>query len=164
MTSPRRPMPSSMPKNRYPLHLVGLGANRISTVPSSVDASHCRLDASKGSFGSGCVSPIFKLSAGKRPVGFRCPEAAIRQCVLPTHSGHITFSKPVSRPNSGLRTGVPISGRWRPHPIGHNPPFTCVGGRTFRCRLCPVTGRPIVKDERSFIGQSGHSRCCYSGW
>ena len=31
VTSPRRPMPSFMPKNHNPLHLVGVGANRIST-------------------------------------------------------------------------------------------------------------------------------------
>ena len=31
-TLPRRPIPSSMPRKRNPLHLVGLGANRISTV------------------------------------------------------------------------------------------------------------------------------------
>lgn len=37
--------------------------------------------------GSGCVSPLFKFIAGKRPVEFRFPEAASRQCVLTTRSG-----------------------------------------------------------------------------
>jgi hypothetical protein len=31
---------------------------------------------------------------------------------------------------------------------GHKPPFTCGVARTFKGRLHPVTGRPIVKDER----------------
>ncbi|EIF31975.1 hypothetical protein BCh11DRAFT_07537 [Burkholderia sp. Ch1-1] len=37
-----------------------------------------------GAKGSSCVCPLFKLIAGKRPVGFRCPETASRQCVLTT--------------------------------------------------------------------------------
>jgi hypothetical protein len=39
---------------------------------------------------------------------------------------------------------------------GHKPPFTCVVGQTFKRRLRPVTGHPIVRDERSFIGLSRH--------
>lgn len=39
---------------------------------------------------------------------------------------------------------------------GHNPPFTCIADRTFRRRQCPVTGRPIVNDERSFTAFCRH--------
>lgn len=38
-------------------------------------------------FGSGCVSPLLKFITGKQPVEFCFPEAASRQCVLPTLSG-----------------------------------------------------------------------------
>jgi hypothetical protein len=40
--------------------------------------------------GSGCVNSLFELIAGKRPLEFRLPEAASRQCVLPTHSRRST--------------------------------------------------------------------------
>ncbi|MGF6543322.1 hypothetical protein [Paraburkholderia youngii] len=39
-----------------------------------------------GGNGSGCVSPLFKFIAGKRPVEFGIPEAASRQCELPIRS------------------------------------------------------------------------------
>lgn len=45
----------------------------------------------------------------------------------------------------------------RPHRrslVGHKPPLTGIGGRTFRRRLRPVTGQLIVKDERSLIDVS----------
>jgi hypothetical protein len=35
---------------------------------------------------------------------------------------------------------------------GHEPPFKCGVARTFKGRLHPVTGHPIVKDERSVVG------------
>ena len=35
-----------------------------------------------------------------------------------THSGQTTLPKPVSQRDHILRTGMPVSGRWRPHPIG----------------------------------------------
>jgi hypothetical protein len=38
---------------------------------------------SSGSNGSGCVNPLIKFVAGKRPLEIRFPEAASRQCVLP---------------------------------------------------------------------------------
>jgi len=38
--------------------------------------------------------------------------------------------------------------------VGHNRPFTCVVGRTFRSQLRLVTGHRIVKDECPFIGLS----------
>jgi hypothetical protein len=38
---------------------------------------------------------------------------------------------------------------------GHELPFTCGVARTFKRPFCLVTGHPIVKDNRSFIGQSG---------
>jgi hypothetical protein len=41
---------------------------------------------------------------------------------------------------------------------GNKPLFTCLVRRTFMRRLRPATSRPIVKDERSFIGRSGHRR------
>jgi hypothetical protein len=50
--------------------------------------------------------------------------------------------------------------------FGHKPPFTCVVGRTFRRRLRPVTGHPIVKDERSFsaIADIGESWVLRQQW
>ena len=42
--------------------------------------------------------------------------------------------------------------------VGHKQPFTCVVARTFKRRLRSVTGRPIVKDERSVFGHCRHSR------
>jgi hypothetical protein len=44
---------------------------------------------------------------------------------------------------------MPASGRWRVHPIGHLKPFTFVVGRTFRCRLRPANGHPIVTIAKS---------------
>ncbi|RKE38275.1 hypothetical protein B0G76_4585 [Paraburkholderia sp. BL23I1N1] len=41
-----------------------------------------------GQSGSGCVSPLFKCIAGKRPVEFRFPEATSRQCVSRPDSCH----------------------------------------------------------------------------
>jgi hypothetical protein len=35
----------------------------------------------------GCVGPLFKFIARKRPSEFRFPDAVSRQCVLPTPSG-----------------------------------------------------------------------------
>ncbi|MFM0525458.1 methyl-accepting chemotaxis protein [Paraburkholderia strydomiana] len=43
--------------------------------------------AGNRSNGSDCVSPLLEFTAGKRPVEFRFPEAASRQCVLPTDLG-----------------------------------------------------------------------------
>jgi hypothetical protein len=46
----------------------------------------------------------------------------IGELTLSTHFGQITCSKPVTPPNWVLRTGAPIYGHWRPHPIGHEAP------------------------------------------
>jgi len=60
----------------------------------------------------------------------RGPGADSRQRVLPTHSGQTTCSKPVSQPISSLWSGMPVSGRWRPHPIGHFRPLVIALTRT----------------------------------
>jgi hypothetical protein len=43
-----------------------------------------------------------------------------------------------------------------PFHLGHEPPFKCGVARTFKGRLHPVTGHPIVKDERSVVGHCRH--------
>jgi len=45
----------------------------------------------------------------------------------PDPPGQIALSEPVSQPDPDSRTGVPVSGRWRMHPIGQEE--TIDGGR-----------------------------------
>ena len=59
------------------------------------------------------------------------------------------------RPSASGRRRSVRPGRFQAGP-GHNPPFTCVVGRTFRGRLRPATSHPIVEAECSVIGLSCH--------
>ncbi len=51
------------------------------------------------------------------------------------HSGETAVSKAVSQPYPGSRSGVPISGRWRPPLIGHFETFDTSVARTFKWQL-----------------------------
>jgi hypothetical protein len=68
-----------------------------------------------GRSGSGCVSPLFKFIAAKRPVEFGFPEAASRQCVLPTHKRRSGFSTAVIRKPTPRSRSIRINSPYAPN-------------------------------------------------
>jgi hypothetical protein len=106
--------------------------------------------STNGSDGSRCVNSLFKLIAGKRPLEFRFPEAASRQCVLPTHN----------RPSSQCK-GYDWSQVWNGHSRGlpagklsadHQP--------TTRIVIDDLTRRPEDANcSRAEIGKPPRIRC-----
>ncbi|CAB3795112.1 hypothetical protein LMG28138_03819 [Pararobbsia alpina] len=57
----------------------------------------------------------------------------------------------------GLRTGVPINGRWRPHPIGHLRPLARAFVLAFERRLHSASGPSRADPVRRVVGRSGCS-------
>lgn len=68
---------------------------------------------------SGCQCRLAAL-AEQEPYVYRISSSRSRRHA--THSCQTACSIPVSQSISSLRTGMPVIGRWRPHPIGHKRP------------------------------------------
>jgi hypothetical protein len=90
-----------------------------------------------------------------RASSVRCSGRTPDKAAVATHSGQTTCSKPVSQPISGLRTGMPVSGRWWPHPIGQLRPFAQIVYKPPERRLLPVllTFESERRDGRSRLVQ-----------
>ena len=104
-----------------------------------------------------CAAGVKVRITRQRMVGkiARHSGADIAAGVTPGRPWHSTL-RPWNRVTIS-RCGRELPVRLLVRALGYNPPLTCIVCRTFRGRLCPVTGHLIVKDERSFVGHCSHS-------
>lgn len=111
-------------------------------------SDHFERGISYGRVGSGCVRPLFKLIAGKRPVEFSCPEAASRQCVLPTQlcrSAYLILNDRFRGTTAGFELRPPCMFSLASMHMRSGAPLTC----SFSSPLCPI--RYILPNFSTFL-------------